>query len=152
MNRAIDTAPASGDAASSSAPRIYDSILDTIGNTPLVRLRNIARDYPATEYAADEAQGKALGTLLEEPAEKALVAEIDTRRVAIERAAKEGRGYREAYAEASKFEPVVARFFEEVFVMTDDQALRKARLRLMKRLETVILQLGDISEIVTTES
>ena len=49
-------------------------------------------------------------------------------------------------------EPAVARFFKEVFVMTDDVALRQARLRLMKRLEQVILQLGDISEIVATES
>ena len=36
--------------------------------------------------------------------------------------------------------------------MTDDPTLRQARLRLMKRLEQLILQLGDISEIVATES
>jgi cystathionine beta-synthase len=47
VNRAIDTAPAAGDAASTSAPRIYDSILETIGNTPLVRLKNVARDCKA---------------------------------------------------------------------------------------------------------
>jgi glycyl-tRNA synthetase beta subunit len=35
-----------------------------------------------------------------------------------------------------------------VFVMTDDASLRTARLRLMKRLEQLILHLGDISEIV----
>ena len=33
-------------------------------------------------------------------------------------------------------------------VMADDPALRDARLRLMKRLETLILQLADVSEIV----
>jgi len=38
-----------------------------------------------------------------------------------------------------------------VFVMADDLALRQARLRLMKRLEQLILQLGDISEIVAAE-
>ena len=36
-------------------------------------------------------------------------------------------------------------------VMADDLALRQARLRLMKRLEQLILQLGDISEIVAVE-
>ena len=62
-----------------------------------------------------------------------------------------GAGFRDAYVEASELEPVVARFFEEVFVMSDDARLRQARLRLMKRLELLILQLGDISEIVATE-
>jgi glycyl-tRNA synthetase beta subunit len=39
-------------------------------------------------------------------------------------------------------------------VVTVDRApaLRNARLRLMKRLEHLILQLGDISEIVAVES
>ena len=70
---------------------------------------------------------------------------------AIEAARRDGRGFREAYGEAAQFEPVVARFFEEVFVMSDDIRLRQARLRLMKRLEVLILQLGDISEIVASE-
>ena len=35
--------------------------------------------------------------------------------------------------------------------MSDDARLRQARLRLMKRLELLILQLGDISEIVASE-
>ena len=34
--------------------------------------------------------------------------------------------------------------------MADDAVLRDARLGLMKRLESLILQLGDISEIVRT--
>jgi glycyl-tRNA synthetase beta subunit len=42
----------------------------------------------------------------------------------------------------------VDRFFTEVFVMVDDARLRTARLRLMKRLERLILKLADISEIV----
>lgn len=117
--------------------------------TAFKRVRNIGKD---DQGLIDEASGPALQTVLVEPAEKALLAEIEARRPAIEKAVRDGAGFREAYAEAAKFEPVVARFFEEVFVMSDDQALRQARLRLMKKLESVILQLGDISEIVTTES
>jgi glycyl-tRNA synthetase beta chain len=56
--------------------------------------------------------------------------------------------YRRGFAEAAKFGPAVDKFFTEVFVMVDDQRLRTARLALMKRLETLILTLGDISEIV----
>ena len=37
---------------------------------------------------------------------------------------------------------------QDVFVMVEDKTLRTARLALMKKLETLILQLGDISEIV----
>jgi len=44
------------------------------------------------------------------------------------------------------------RFFTDVFVMVDDQTLRTARLALMKRLEGLILQLADVSEIVAEKS
>jgi glycyl-tRNA synthetase beta chain len=119
--------------------------------TAFKRVRNIGREYPAETFATDERTGPALTAALEEPAEKALLAEIDQRGGAITRAVETGTGFRDAYLEAARFEPVVARFFEEVFVMTDDLRLRQARLRLLKRLETLILQLGDISEIVASE-
>ena len=51
------------------------------------------------------------------------------------------RGRRVAAASATRtsrprrFEPVVATFFDDVFVMSDDLRLRQARLRLLKRLE-----------------
>jgi glycyl-tRNA synthetase beta chain len=112
------------------------------------RVRNIGKDYGADAFDADERTGPGLDTVLEEAAEKALLAEIDRRGAPITQAVTSGAGFREAYVEASELEPVVARFFEEVFVMSDDARLRQARLRLMKRLELLILKLGDISEIV----
>lgn len=115
--------------------------------TAFKRVRNIAREQ-ADAAGADDA---ALASVLEDPAEVALLAELEARQPAIERAVATGQGFREAYLEAAKFEPVVARFFEDVFVMSDDPRLRAARLRLMKRLETLILKLGDISEIVASE-
>ncbi len=119
--------------------------------TAFKRVRNIAREYPADRFADDERTGPALESVLQEPAERALVSEIEARRPVIESAVSEGTAFRQAYVEASHFAPVVARFFEEVFVMSDDLPVRQARLRLVKRLETLILQLGDISEIVTSE-
>jgi glycyl-tRNA synthetase beta subunit len=45
----------------------------------------------------------------------------------------------------------VAKFFDDVMVMADDVKLRDARLRLLRRLESLILQLADVSEIVPEE-
>lgn len=114
--------------------------------TAFKRVRNIAR-----ELAADDAGSDALESVLTDPAELALLAEIEKRQAVIEQAVASGTGYKEAYQEAAKFEPAVAKFFTDVFVMAEDPALRQARLRLMKRLERLILQLGDISEIVAAE-
>jgi glycyl-tRNA synthetase beta chain len=112
--------------------------------TAFKRVRNIARELQ------ESGDGDWRATL-KEPAELALAEEIERRRPAIEMAAAEGRNFRAAYAEAAAFEPAVARFFNEVFVMTDDKPLRHARLHLMKQLETLVLQLGDISELVAPE-
>jgi glycyl-tRNA synthetase beta chain len=107
--------------------------------TAFKRVRNIARDLP----------GGAGGdlSLLNEPAEVALKRELEQREQTIQTAVASG-DYRRGFAEAAKFGPAVDKFFTDVFVMVDDEPLRTARLALMKRLETLILRLGDISEIV----
>jgi glycyl-tRNA synthetase beta chain len=119
--------------------------------TAFKRVRNIARDLDADAFGAIERGGSARSAL-KEPAEVALLGELTSRGQAIEAAVSTGTNYRDAYLEASKFEPAVARFFNEVFVMVDDEPLKRARLWLMKKLERLILQLGDISEIVAPES
>ena len=109
------------------------------------RVRNIARELPDVDFA--DAEGAA-PALLVEPAERALLEEIDRREPVIERALEAGEDYRSAFAEAARFGPAVDRFFNDVFVMVDEAPLRKARLHLMKRLERLILKLADISEVV----
>lgn len=111
------------------------------------RVRNMARELPDAEFERAEREAPALGADLAEPAERDLAAELDARRPLVD-AAVAGREYRRAFAEAAKFGPAVDRFFTEVFVMVDDARLRRARLRLIKRLERLILQIADISEIV----
>jgi glycyl-tRNA synthetase beta chain len=107
------------------------------------RVRNIAKNLAAT--APD------LGGALTEPAELALAKEVDRLAPAIGATTTSGTGYRQAFAEAAKAGPAVAKFFDDVMVMTDDPKLRDARLRLLKRLEALILQLADVSEIVPEE-
>jgi glycyl-tRNA synthetase beta chain len=113
------------------------------------RVKNIAHELPEAEYAAAEKHDPPLATVLKEPAEMALLQEVERRAPVIDSVLKSGENLRHAFVEAAQFGPAVDRFFTEIFVMVEDQALRKARLRLMKRLEQLILRIADISEIVS---
>jgi len=46
----------------------------------------------------------------------------------------------------------VDKFFDDVLVMDKDPLVRERRLRLLRRLEALILKLADISEIVAEDS
>src|SRR5687768_8388846 len=107
------------------------------------RVRNIARNL--------DAASPDLGGQLTEPAEIALAKEVDRLAPVVDAAVTAGTGYRRAFAEAAKAGPAVAKFFDDVMVMADDLKLRDARLRLLRRLEGLILQLADVSEIVPEE-
>ena len=113
------------------------------------RVKNIARELPDGDYAVVDMVEPPLAAMLKEPAELALLQELERRGPAIDSVLKSGENLRRAFVEAAQFGPAVDRFFTEIFVMVDDLALRKARLRLMKRLEQQILRIADISEIVS---
>jgi len=114
------------------------------------RVRNIARELPYEQYLSAEASLKPLK--LNEPAEMALLEELERRAPVIDRAVQSGDGFREAFAEAAKFKPGVDRFFADVLVMAPDPEVREARLRIMRRLEGQIVKLADISEIVAEDA
>ena len=103
------------------------------------RVKNIARELKE----AAPLDRTALG----EPAERALLAELDARRPRIAQAAATA-DYKRAFMEIAGLRPVVDRFFNEVFVMADDPRVRTARLTLMADLRDIVLTLADISEIV----
>jgi glycyl-tRNA synthetase beta chain len=120
--------------------------------TAFKRVRNIAREMPADDATLlADATSSDLRPRLREPAELALFDEIQQRQQTIE-AAIAAADFRRAFAEAARFGPAVDRFFTEVFVMVDDATLKLARLQLMKGLETLILELADVSEIVAESS
>ena len=110
------------------------------------RVKNIARELRDGSSSEDPFRS------LTEPAELALRDELAARRSVIDAAVSTGAGFREAFAEAARIGPAVDRFFNEVFVMVEDPTLRNARLGLMQRVEQVILQLADVSEIVPETS
>jgi glycyl-tRNA synthetase beta chain len=115
------------------------------------RVKNIAKELPEPEFQDAERGGPGLTALLKEDAERALLDEIRERGPIIEGVLESGGSFRRALVEAAGFGPAVDRFFTEVFVMVEDAVLRKARLRLMRRLESLILKIADISEIVSEE-
>jgi len=112
------------------------------------RVRNIAKSMPDEEFERLSPEVGAISQILTEPAEKALVHDVMSRRGGIILAAESGTEYRDALASAALYGPTVATFFDDVMVMTDEPKLRQARLFLMKALEFQILRLADVSEIV----
>ena len=103
------------------------------------RVKNIARELKTHATLDRDA--------LTEPAERALLAELDARRPRIEQAGR-AADYRQAFTDLAGLRPVVDRFFTEVFVMADDARVKTARLTLLADLRNLILNLADISEII----
>ena len=114
------------------------------------RAKNISKELPDEQFRAAEAGGVPIDVTV--PAERILLDEIERRRGVIEGAVGGGDGYREAFAEAARFKPAVDRFFQDVLVMDPNPTVRANRLRLLRRLQTLILNLADISEIVPEET
>jgi len=106
------------------------------------RVKNIARELKA-DVTLDR-------TALTEPAEKALLADLDARRPRVA-AAAQASDYKRAFTEIAGLRQAVDRFFTEVFVMADDPRLRTARLELMSELRDMVLDLADISELAADE-
>ncbi len=102
------------------------------------RVKNLAREIDQPADADDR---------LTEPAERALLEEYRTRGEAMRTSIRSG-DYVAAFRLASAFRPAVDRFFTEVFVMVDDQDVRRQRLTLLFRLHERLLELADISELV----
>lgn len=59
----------------------------------------------------------------------------------------EQRQYTEALTALAGLRNPVDRFFDEVMVMTDDQALRKNRLAMLSELRDLFLEIADISQL-----
>ena len=115
------------------------------------RVRNIATELPEDEFDKIRSGVASDSSSDEEPAETQIREELEQRGPKIDAAVTSGEGYRAAFAEAARFGPAVDRFFTDVLVMAEDPKVRLRRLALLKRLERLILQLADVSEIVKEE-
>jgi glycyl-tRNA synthetase beta chain len=106
----------------------------------LKRVKNISKGVTAPERLDTEA--------LVEPSEQTLAAALAARAPAIRQAAARNE-YRTAFTEIAALQAPVARFFDDVLVMAEDERVRTARLQLVAALRDLILDIADLSEIVT---
>ena len=127
-------------------PELTDSAELTQLAQVFKRVKNIAKNLDEAAYHAAETRGEPMSALTE-PAEVALLAELTRRRPTIERDIAAG-DYRKAFSDAAALGPAVTTFFADVMVMAEDPDVQKARLRLMRQIQSLILQLADVSEMV----
>jgi glycyl-tRNA synthetase beta chain len=111
------------------------------------RVKNIGRELKGEPQVPLED----LISILREPAEVSLL-QLLNERVPKVRQAADRRDYKSALNEMASLGPAVDRFFVDVLVMADDAGVRRARLSLMAHLRDMVLNIADISEIVSEEA
>ena len=146
-------------------PDVLDAVLSTKPTNPLdINNRLLAVDAFRQRAEAESlaAANKRIGNilkkikgdlpievdekLLRENAEKALyqtLTELDDKVQSLIDEAK----YQDALAELSTLRESVDQFFDDVMVMTDDEALKNNRIALLNKLHGLFLQIADISKL-----
>jgi glycyl-tRNA synthetase beta chain len=104
------------------------------------RTANILRQAEFTDGVALDA------TLFEEEAETKLFIALQTARKIVAPLI-ERRAYTDALQQLAALREPVDTFFDDVMVMTDDEAVRKNRLALLAELRALFLGIADISRL-----
>lgn len=97
------------------------------------------------------ATGQLNPALLQEDAEKALAQALDAKAREVDPLFRE-RGYTQALSQLAQLQQPVDDFFDQVMVMTDDDALRANRLALLQQLGDLFLAVADISQLAPSKS
>jgi glycyl-tRNA synthetase beta chain len=101
-----------------------------------------------TKQGGDQISDSVDPALLEEEAEQALAARIDEQSREVAPLLDKG-DYAAALSSLASLRAPVDRFFDEVMVMSENDAVRQNRLALLNRLRNLFLQLADISLLPT---
>jgi glycyl-tRNA synthetase beta chain len=86
-------------------------------------------------------------SIFEQKEEKVLWEEAERIRPEVQ-SAVESRDYKKALELLLSIRPAIDRFFDEVFVMVDDERVRSNRLNLLARVRDEFLKVADFSRIV----
>ncbi|MGD8483844.1 MAG: glycine--tRNA ligase subunit beta [Thioalkalispiraceae bacterium] len=84
--------------------------------------------------------------LLQDAAEKTLNDKLNTLKDTVQNAINEAR-YHDALNELASLRESVDSFFDDVMVMTDDEALKNNRIALLNQLHGLFMQIADISRL-----
>lgn len=103
------------------------------------RIANILRQNPSATVSYTD-------KLLKEDAEIALASALEAVQAPAQQAF-DAQQYAAGLAELAQLEQPVNLFFDEVRVMTDDEAMRNNRLGLLNKMRTLFLQVADISQL-----
>ena len=95
---------------------------------------------------SDAVTAKVDDGLLQEDAEKALAEALDTCRDKVAPLFAEAR-YSDALDVLATLREPVDRFFDDVMVMADDEAVKRNRLALLASLQALFLEVADIAEL-----
>src|SRR6201999_1028227 len=102
------------------------------------RAANIAKDAPAGEPEAPEKFSNDVHS-----SERALFEAFGRLRRSLE---GDTRGdHSQNLAEIARFSPILAKFFTDVFVMTDDERVRNNRLRLMREIQRTCFTIANFN-------
>ena len=104
------------------------------------RIANILRQSGKDEFGAVDA------ALLEDGAERGVHGALETARSEVEPLLRQ-RDYAGALARLAELRDPVDRFFDDVMVMAEDEALRQNRLALLSGLRELFLGIADISRL-----
>lgn len=106
------------------------------------RIANILKDQPRQ---ALDPEG------LVEAEERELHAAAEALRADVG-AAIERRDYRAALAQVGELAPALDRFFDEVMVMAEDEALRRNRVALLQSIDAVLAPIADLTQLVVDKA
>ena len=149
-----------GDLLDPLPPELRGAVDLVVGNPPYVEEHELA--ILSREARADPVLALAGGISIYEDlfaaaadvlrARGAVAVEIGEAQGAAVRAAAARGDYREAFAGIAGLQPSVAKFFDDVLVMAEDQDVRAARLALVAMLRDLILEIADLSEMAAETS
>ena len=107
---------------------------------------NLATAYARASHLADAALGTDVDASLMGDAETALMMAADTAAEEVEIARKD-KDFDALIAALAALRGPIDRFFDDVLVMDDDQALRENRLKLLNRFESVFADVANIGAL-----
>ena len=107
---------------------------------------NLATAYARASHLADVKLGVDVDEASLLPVERALLAATDTAQEKV-RSAIDSSAYAEVISALAELRDPIDRFFDDVLVMDEDEAVKNNRLRLLNRFVAVFHDVADMSEL-----